>query len=130
MRTQFHQRSEGRGMNLVACEAPEGVLDAAPATSLRQDSSTERWTGFWGTDDRYYARCTAATGEVAWFCFADEVGSPRQPEPVTTRTLTQSLGVPLGDRRRTLLFRVGRSASHGCVFGVRRPTTRATVLRA
>src|SRR5580704_10712810 len=121
MRTQFHQRSEGRGMNLVACEAPQGVLDAAPATSLRQDSSTERWTGFWGTDDRYYARCTTAT---------DEVGSPRQPEPVTTRTLTESLGAPLGDRRRTLLFRVGRSASHGCVFGVRRPTTRATVLRA
>jgi hypothetical protein len=122
-------------MNLVACEAPVGVLDAAPPTALRQDSSTERWTGFWGTDDQYYARCTTTAGDVAWFCFAERPVAPaedglgglrqaeQQPEPVTIRALSSP-------RRRTLLFRVGRSASHGCVFGVRRPTSRATALRA
>jgi hypothetical protein len=119
--------ARGAGMNLVACEAPVGALYAAPPTAMRQDSSTERWTGFWGTDDRYYARCATTSGEVAWFCFADEVGGLRQPEqqpePVTIRALS-------APRRRTLLFRVGRSASHGCVFGVRRPTSRATALRA
>lgn len=111
-------------MNLVACEAPTGALDAAPQTALRQDSSTERWTGFWGTDDRYYARCTTTAGDVAWFCFAEEF---QQPEPVTAPVLSVEHA---GGRRRTLLYRVGRSASHGCVFGVRRPMTRATALRA
>jgi hypothetical protein len=130
-------------MNLVACEAPTGALDAAPQTALRQDSSTERWTGFWGTDDRYYARCTTTAGQVAWFCFdppvapaeipepvapaKDQVGSSNQPEPVTLSMLSVER---TGDRRRTLLYRVGRSASHGCIFGVRRPLTRATALRA
>jgi len=124
-------------MNLVACEAPTGALDAAPQTALRQDSSTERWTGFWGTDDRYYARCTTTAGDVAWFCFDPPVApdSPvapaknqlNQPEPVTAPVLSVEHA---GGRRRTLLYRVGRSASHGCVFGVRRPMTRATALRA
>jgi hypothetical protein len=114
-------------MNLVACEAPDGVLDAAPPTALRQDSSTERWVGFWGTDDRYYARCTATAADgfaslETWFCFADEVGAEKVL-PEIPRLLTRA-------RRRTLLFRVGRTASHGCVYGVRRPLTRATALRA
>jgi hypothetical protein len=117
-------------MNLVACEAPEGVLDAAPPTALRQDSLTERWAGFWGTDDRYYARCTIMAGDGssrdAWYCFTDEVGAEHVEAGMPhmlPRLLTRQ-------RRRTLLYRVGRSASHGCVFGVRRAMTRATALRA
>jgi hypothetical protein len=125
------------GMILVACEAPSGALDAAPQTALRQDSSTECWTGFWGTDDRYYARCTTtgegATDQVAWFCFEEEAVGGGIAEPVGARSVTpvRTLALPRQEtRRRTLLFRVGRSASHGCVFGVRRPTIRATALRA
>jgi hypothetical protein len=114
-------------MNLVACEAPLGVLEAAPPTALRQDSATERWAGFWGTDDRYYACCTIMAGDgtavrEVWHSFSDETGA-QQSEPEIPRLLTRA-------RRRTLLFRVGRTASHGCVFGVRRPMTRATALRA
>jgi hypothetical protein len=118
------------GMNLVACEAPGGALDAAPPTALRQDSLTERWAGFWGTDDRYYARCTTTSGDgsvrESWFCFTDEVAA-EQGEAGVVHVLPRLL---TRQRRRTLLYRVGRSASHGCVFGVRRPMTRATALRA
>lgn len=110
-------------MNLVACDAPVGVLDEAPQTALRQDTSTEHWDGFWADDDRYYARCTTAAG-VAWYRMDDgiEVG------PVATvlpRPLTSN-NVPRVDIRRPIVFRVGQ----GCIVGFRHAVKRPALTLA
>jgi hypothetical protein len=127
-------------MNLVACDAPAGVLDEAPRTALRQDTSTEHWDGFWGDDDRYYARCTSSVG-VTWFRFDDgteielgavELGSTdlsngarraastRRGAALASPTPIISQSVPAIPRRRTVVFRVGQ----GCIVGVRRAVRR------
>jgi hypothetical protein len=130
-------------MMLEACGRPVGELESAPLTAVRESSATERWTGHWGSDDRYYASCTTAAGAITWYRFATEV-LPDELERTAANPATRALlpvgaeadvesAAPIG-RRRTLLFRVGRDASRGCVFGVRRAstraTTRATALRA
>ncbi len=116
-------------MNLVACDAPAGVLDRAPHTALRQDTSTENWDGFWGSDDRYYARCTTSGGRVNWFRL-DDGGDEAAPAIDVPQPSVAALPVPSPAAsaiagRHTVVFRVGRSASHGCVIGVRRPIKRS-----
>jgi len=105
------------GMNLVACDAPVGVLDEAPHTALRQDTSTEHWDGFWADDDRYYARCTTAAG-VAWYRMDDGIEAasvaPILPSPLTSHP------VPRVGIRRPIVFRVGQ----GCIVGFRHAVKR------
>jgi hypothetical protein len=103
-------------MNLVACDAPAGVLDEAPHTALRQDTSTEHWDGFWADDDRYYARCTTAAG-VAWYRLDDGLDAGTGeilPNPLA------SPSVPRVGIRRPIVFRVGQ----GCIVGFRRAVKR------
>jgi hypothetical protein len=116
-------------MNLVACDAPGGVLDEAPHTALRQDTSTEHWDGFWADDDRYYARCTTAAG-VAWYCLGDDVEELGSSELVPTdqssgafaaSTSRGAAPVPqVGIIRRPIVFRVGQ----GCIVGFRHAAQR------
>jgi hypothetical protein len=107
-------------MNLVACDAPAGVLDEAPHTALRQDTSTERWHGFWADDDRYYARCTTVDGFASWYRLDDGIEEPAMPSPV------MQLASPVLTGRHTVVFRVGQ----GCIVGfrraVRRPAARSS----
>jgi len=110
-------------MNLVACDAPAGVLDSAPHTALRQDTSTEQWEGFWADDDRYYARCTSAAG-VAWYRMDDGVDAePIQKVPSSLTPLTPLTHNPVpyvGIGRRPIVFRVGQ----GCIVGFRHAVKR------
>lgn len=70
-------------MHLVPSNHPEGTLEVAPRTALRENSAQERWDGFWCiADDRYYARCTRADGSVQWFRFAAERVRVRRETPV------------------------------------------------
>jgi hypothetical protein len=117
LREETHAIRGVLGMNLVACDAPAGVLDEAPRTALRQDTSTEHWDGFWGDDDRYYARCTSSAG-VAWYRLDD--GIEAELAQLTSPTPILSLPVPVQSVRRTVVFRVGQ----GCIVGVRRPVRR------
>jgi hypothetical protein len=110
-------------MNLVACDAPGGVLDEAPHTALRQDTSTELWDGFWADDDRYYARCTTAAG-AAWYRLDDgeELGSPELgPTPLASTPVPQ-----VGIGRRPIVFRVGQ----GCIVGFRHAARRPALTLA
>ena len=106
------------GMNLVACDAPAGVLDEAPHTALRQDTSTEQWEGFWADDDQYYARCTTAAG-VAWYRMDDSFDAPAAqitPSPLVSNPLPR-----VGIGRRPIVFRVGQ----GCIVGFRHAVKRS-----
>ncbi len=111
------------GMNLVACDAPVGVLDEAPHTALRQDTSAEHWDGFWADDDRYYARCTTAAG-VAWYRLDDGV----EAGPVTSMLSSPltSNHVPGVGIRRPIVFRVGQ----GCIVGFRHAVKRPALTLA
>jgi hypothetical protein len=105
-------------MNLVACDAPVGVLDEAPHTALRQDTSTEHWDGFWADDDRYYARCTTAAG-VAWYRLDDGIDAEQAAPAVPA---VGALPLPRkGIGRGPIVFRVGQ----GCIVGFRHAVKRA-----
>jgi hypothetical protein len=105
-------------MNLVACDAPAGLLDEAPHTALRQDTSTEHWEGFWADDDRYYARCTTTAG-VAWYRLDDCIHAE---EAVPAVPAVRALPVPHpGIGRRPIVFRVGQ----GCIVGFRHAVKRS-----
>jgi len=105
------------GMNLVACDAPAGVLDEAPHTALRQDTAAEQWEGFWADDDRYYARCTTAAG-VAWYRLDDGIETL---ELAQSATLVANPVPRVGIGRRPIVFRVGQ----GCIVGFRHAVKRA-----
>lgn len=71
-------------MELIACDAPSGSLADAPQSSLRRDSGAERWDGFWGEDDRYYARLTwIDSGREQWFHLVDSIRENRGSGAVT-----------------------------------------------
>jgi hypothetical protein len=109
-------------MNLVACDAPAGALDEAPHTALRQDTSTERWQGFWADDDRYYARCTTTDGAASWYRLDDGVDAGVQlPTPLTSIPVPR---VVIG--RHAVVFRVGQ----GCIVGCRRAVKKRPAARA
>jgi hypothetical protein len=70
-------------VQLVPCIRPEGALEPAPATSLREAAAGERWEGFWSVaDERFYARCSTAAGSERWFRITDvsEVARERRRE--------------------------------------------------
>ena len=83
-------------MDLVRCESPVGPLELAPASSLRQSTAAERWDGFWGADDGYYARCTRAGGAVEWFQYADvlRTGPNDGEKSARARPLRRTRGFP------------------------------------
>jgi hypothetical protein len=111
-------------MNLVACDAPAGVLDEAPHTGLRQDTSAEQWEGFWADDDQYYARCTSAAG-VAWYRVADGI-DPETAQAAATPVPQHSIP-RMGISRRPIVFRVGQGCIVGCRHAVKRSAPRLVV---
>ena len=54
-------------MQLLPCERPSGPLESAPRTSLSGPATLAQWEGFWGADERYYARCTQVDGGQQWY---------------------------------------------------------------
>ena len=101
-------------MHLLPCKRPIGSLESAPRTSLRADSSHERWEGYWCVaDEGYYARCVRADGSEQWYRVADEgaresVAEPRvlPLRPRTTRDIQRT--ITNDGRRMLLLSRVGQ----------------------
>lgn len=109
-------------MDLVACSAPRGILEVAPAPGLRQDSPASLWEGFWAEDDRFYARCTRPSGAIEWYRYeelevaVDRPGSGHGPSAASNT----------GSRRRTrtLLLRTTRHSNQRYLLGVSRPKNR------
>lgn len=102
-------------MDLMACDAPNGDLADAPHSSLRRDSGAERWDGFWGEDDRYYARLTwLESGRQQWFHLVDSApgnhGFDSTAAPVAARRASATRGT-----RIYLVRRRGGSRHPGIV---------------
>ena len=108
------------GMNLVACDAPAGVLDEAPHTALRQDTSNEHWDGFWADDDRYYARCTTPAG-ILWYRLDDVELGAAELAPTDQSSSARAASTCRGAARGPIVFRVGQ----GCIVGFRRAVKRS-----
>jgi len=47
-------------------------LEPAPRTSLSGPGDAAHWDGFWGDDERYYARSRQADGVEQWYRVADD----------------------------------------------------------
>jgi hypothetical protein len=109
-------------MNLVACAAPRGVLEVAPVPGARQDTAMEYWEGFWAEDDRYYARCTSATGAIEWYRYEELEEAVDRPGYDRGPSATSNVGARR--RTRTLLLRTSKNRSRRYLLGVRRPKTR------
>jgi hypothetical protein len=64
-------------VDLQRCSPPQGRLEPAPRTSLRAPDAAgetqDSWDGFWGTDERYYTRCTRSDGSELWYRITDQV---------------------------------------------------------
>ena len=84
-------------MRLVACEEPAGPLETAPRTALLDAADATSSTGFWGDDDRYYARVERA-GRVDWFTLDDATALP--PSAIAARA---TVAVPLRGVRRAIV---------------------------
>ena len=65
-------------MHLLPCNRPEGQLESAPRSSLSGPETEGHWDGFWGVDERYYARCTEADGREYWYRVADDLPAGRK----------------------------------------------------
>jgi hypothetical protein len=69
-----HARSpQPNPVHLLPCNRPAGQLEPAPRTSLSGPETEAHWDGFWGADERYYARCTEANGREYWYRVADDI---------------------------------------------------------
>lgn len=77
-------------MHLVPCIPPQGALEPAPGTSLREAAAGEHWAGFWSVDDeRFYTRCLSAAGEQ-WFRIADIAQTQRAARVIVFPVARQS----------------------------------------
>lgn len=77
-------------VHLVPCDRPVGQLESAPRTSLSGPGAAAELDGFWGTDERYYARSSGADGSERWFRVADAA--------VVSRKKRESRVLPLRPR--------------------------------
>jgi hypothetical protein len=109
-------------MDLVACAAPRGMLEVAPAPGLGQDSSTELWEGYWAEDDRFYARCTRSTGAIDWYRYEELEVAVDRPGYDHGPSATSNIGARR--RTRTLLLRTTRNPAQRYLLGVSRPKNR------
>lgn len=110
-------------MDLVACAAPRGVLEVAPAPGVRRDSTTELWEGFWAEDDRFYARCTRPAGAIEWYRYEELEAVVDRPGYGHGPSATSNTGARR--RTRTLLLRSSRTnPGQRYLLGVSRPKNR------
>ena len=73
-------------MRLVACQEPEGPLEAAPATALLDEAGARVSACFWARDDRWYAR-VERDGRVVWLTL-ENAGTSAAPAPRVVERLT------------------------------------------
>lgn len=74
-------------VQLLPCNKPQGALETAPRTSLRNDTAHERWEGFWClADERYYTRCVRTDGSQQWFRIVDQMVRVRADREVRVFT--------------------------------------------
>lgn len=103
-------------MHLTPCNRPTGVLEPAPATSLREAASDGQWDGFWCVaDERYYTRCVSA-GVERWFRIADDAHTLRLiPRP------RRANGIPFPVAANAVpRMIVGRYRGQAMIVGTRR----------
>jgi hypothetical protein len=113
-------------VHLIHCNAPTGVLEPAPRTSLSQ-CLDGAWDGFWSVrDERYYTRRTRANGRQEWFRFADEEVAIRRSREPRVLPLRRK-GQPLFSARQTMV--VGMRGVRTILVGSSRRERRRTVAR-
>lgn len=109
-------------MNVVACAAPQGLIEPAPLTSMSMvdADATATLTAFWSADDRYYVRAESGR-DTQWFCLENDLGSaePTADAVAAGRMLASIIPMgggrvafPVGSTGRTV-FRVWRSRQGG-----------------
>src|SRR5437868_2517995 len=95
-------------VHLLSCDRPQGPLESAPRTSLREDSAHEHWEGFWNlADEGYYTRCTRSDGSQQWFQVIDEA-SGRDVESARVLRFRRHNSNNPSDGRMRLLSRDGQ----------------------
>lgn len=99
---------------LIPCSAPTVVLEAAPLSALvPAGTGTDRWTGFWGDDDRYYARCDVGTLALTrWYRLGVADGGMPRLQPPARRVVM---------RRKTPLATGAQRGAQTSMIMVRRP---------
>jgi hypothetical protein len=83
LQSALSQHGEGV-IALIPCSAPVTMLEPAPLSALVPTlGGDDRWTGFWGGDDAYYARCdVGALGLTRWYRLGVADGAtPRLQSP-------------------------------------------------
>ena len=107
-------------MNVVACAAPVGSIEAAPMTSLPVLTGDEsaKLDAFWAADDSYYVRAQGEQG-VRWFRMEVEMPEVEQADEARRAAVGLlmadiiplgggKIAFPVGSTGRTV-FRVWRS---------------------
>ncbi len=96
-------------MRVVACEAPTGLIEPAPLTSLPLAGfvGNREVATFWGSDDAYYLRAVPSdqAGQAEWFRLeADVADEGSMSERIKIAALMANI-TPLGAGR--VAFPVG-----------------------
>lgn len=103
-------------MHLTPCNRPTGVLEPAPATSLREAASDGQWDGFWCVaDERYYTRCVSA-GVERWFRIADDANALRL---ISRPRRANGIPFPVAENAVPRMI-VGRYRGQAMIVGTRR----------
>lgn len=128
-------------MHVVPCDAPVGLMDPAPITSLPVHiaNSGDRIEAFWTADDQYVLR-TSGTAGVQWFMIdavSDSAAEPTEAERLALGALLADI-LPLGGGRVAFprgstgrqVFRVWRGVRAKADASGRRPRTTILGVRA
>lgn len=114
-------------VHLLPCNRPIGTLESAPRTSLRADSSHERWDGFWSDrDGRYYTRCTRDNGSEQWYRFGEESAriasrvSARETRVLPMRPRSRALGAERAQSNVQRMLLVSRDGGRPILVGTSR----------
>lgn len=99
---------------LIPCSAPTVVLEPAPLSALAPAGSEDRWTGFWGDDDVYYARCdVGAVGLTRWYRLGLADGAmPRLQSPARRVVVRRKTPVAAGPRGAQMSMVMVRRPGH------------------
>jgi hypothetical protein len=96
-------------MHIVPCNAPLGIIDPAPLTSLpiRMGTDSDRMTAFWSSDDQYLVRVEGEAG-TTWYRIDAEASVPATNEAARIAIGAMMADIlPLGAGR--IAFPVGSS---------------------
>ena len=126
----------GAVMKLIPCAPPRGTVNAAPLTTLITPTmqQLERWEGFWGEDDVYYARLSASDESQEsprWFRVGPEAGTPIQAMDVVPPPTTVSASATASRQARgvVLCARLRRGKRDAGASTTTAPQTWGVVMR-